>query len=58
MPIKPNGRPKFESETAETLENEMENLDRYRPHNFDFNTERAARGDDIEDLVEFYSKYK
>ena len=56
--MKSNGRPKFESETAETLESEMENLDRYRPHNFDFNTERAARGDDIEDLVEFYSKYK
>ena len=56
--MKPNGRSKYESEDTETISNETDNLHRYRPHNFDFNTERAARGDDIQDLVEFYSNYK
>ena len=56
--MRPNGRSKFQSAAAEQLDSEMDNLDRYRPDNFDFNVERASRGDDIQDLVDFYSNYR
>ena len=48
-------RPRPKLSSLDALEAETESLEKYRPCNFEFN---KPKGDDINDLMDFYSNYK
>jgi len=52
---RPKPGKKFESSFANQSEEDIMDMEKYRPHNFE---STRPKGDDINDLMDYYSKYK